>query len=130
MLTHLKARNNFFTLLCTVVYVAFYIVQLFFNFDNTVHLNSSTSSASVNIFSIANKNILTEKNTSPSAVKVFFRLNKRFQPKNISVCNVGIISHAVLVYPILMGTLYSIHIENMATTFLDSYPLRGPPSIG
>ncbi len=111
--------------LALVLYLAFFTVQLFFNFDlhSTANkkLTSSVDYSSFKIkkgsFFITKSNVLSKSNN---------RLNKRFEPKSIGECVPLFVSFSYCYYGTeTFGYYYRI---NFLSDFPYSNGKRGPPA--
>jgi hypothetical protein len=108
-----------------ILYLAFFTVQIFFNFDiaqkTTVAQKTygaiSVSSDRENIKQVSSKSLPTSK----------IRLNKRFQPSTIPI-----IFHDLVIVPVAYSELKltSLSEGNLyAFAYLATHTLRGPPVI-
>ncbi|MES2373871.1 MAG: hypothetical protein V4557_14930 [Bacteroidota bacterium] len=107
-----------------ILYLLFFAVQIFFNFD----IAQKIVTPQYTVFAKASgrsENIQQDKTKSHAASKV--RLNKRFQPSGI----VGIFHDLVKVpaiYEELKPTALTVG-NSYSFIFLSAYTLRGPPVI-
>jgi len=105
------------------LYVSFFIVQLFFNFDISNHSNNSyyPNNAQSQAFSGIHK-INTGKETRQT-----IRLNKRFQPQAMLVYNAVTIKAPVHYF---IANTYSHYSNRLIPSIITSaQSLRGPPSV-
>jgi hypothetical protein len=111
-----KAINIFSLILVNAVYTIFFAVQIFFNFDDSFTPKSPAS---------VRAGICSIKKPIHASHKVSFRLNKRFQPRELLVCSsIGA--------EIPLAWVHSTNLLINAQIFLPvpscaSHPLRGPP---
>jgi hypothetical protein len=107
------------------LYVSFFIVQLFFNFDIANHSNANTF-LSFNK-SAAYQSLSILKANKEKGKKQTIRLNKRFEPKAIPAYNI-IIEKPSLCYletkPFVSNSFVVVH-----APFLLSQSFRGPPVV-
>ena len=117
-----------FQLLVAVVYIAFFTVQLFFNFDIT-WLNQSKQSNSIfyqqHTLLSSKDNSFSKKNDEENNAKP--RLNKRFQPRSIEFIPVQSIDASIAF--ILMDHEFNSYQSIQISSFVQHYSLRGPPAI-
>ncbi len=110
-----------------IIYIPFFIVQGFFNFD--IHTSFLTKSISSNISTrIKKQPTVAYFNTNKSKDnKASIRLNKRFQPEDSPI----LISPAfeMTVYFISSGLFYCYPDPEVADSHLLSNKLRGPPVV-
>jgi hypothetical protein len=108
--------NIFSVLLLNSVYIIFFTVQVFFNFDSTVDSIYSSSDYS---------KTCSFKKPIHSSQKANFRLNKRFQPKSILLChslNMEVPTKCVRVIQPITGYMNLLPVPTNA-----NQSLRGPP---
>jgi hypothetical protein len=113
-----KAFNIFSVFLLGSVYITFFVVQICFNFETPDHSKLAYSPVS---------KIDLAKNAMHSTHYARFRLNKRFQPKSIQVCNYiktdppirYVTTKRILSYPSKIYPAFALFIHSF----------RGPPTI-
>ena len=113
------------TAVLAFVYIAFFAVQLFFNFDlssNAIVCYGKTPSAVASNKLQAAVHLLTHKHSK----KPVFRLNKRFQPQNLPSCNYAVTNAPVLFLAALPAAAYCNVI--LPADYVITLSLRGPPS--
>ena len=107
-----------------VVYVLFFSVHLFFNFNTANrtnnHCGSTISAVSSSVTTIV------KVNTQP-VKKVNVRLNKRFQPANVPGCNPFYIEIPLCFIEIKKGFCRSNPV--ISTYQISARTLRGPPNV-
>lgn len=109
------------------LYVSFFIVQLFFNFDivnhsnNTTLLSSYTSVAEVHHYPATKKTIEGKEKKQPNS------LNKRFKPQVILTYN--FIAIKSLIYYLETKAFVSHSEVFIPALFLLSQTFRGPPVV-
>ena len=123
---HSKANKIFSVTLLSLVYIAFFAVQFFFNFD----FPAGSGFASVNPF--ASSSVLQyqpgiTKAAGHSSKKISFRLNKRFQPQSLPACDV-VITEAPERYICSVAPL-CYHKVFITACILINRTLRGPPVV-
>jgi hypothetical protein len=111
-----KALHIFSLIVLNAVHVIFFTVQICFNFETP---NRSKFS------SLDNSGVFSVKNASHPSSKTYFRLNKRFQPKGILLCN--FINTNASDKFISVSTLLSCPPKFLPAFALVNHPLRGPP---
>lgn len=112
-------------LLVTGIYFSFFAVQLLYNFDlansqknNSGQFESKISKEGSKTVSFYQKSTLT--------YKANIRLNKRFEPNSLVVCNVPIIEICVIHY--MPEKLGHYNEQYLISTIPLSSLLRGPPA--
>src|SRR5450432_4441670 len=121
----LKKQHIFFCLAklpLLFLYVSFFIVQLFYNFDIANH----PSGASFIAFHTSNQQTVN-KGTTPADGKLSFRLNKRYHPQPAITCI------AVIIKPVVCYVSSKLHVHYSSGFVPSSTPpahsLRGPPNV-
>ncbi|MDE3144302.1 MAG: hypothetical protein KGL19_09125 [Bacteroidota bacterium] len=114
-------------LLIPCLYVAFFFVQLFFNFDfSASQKNSSQTHVYQNVKGQQAEQYAVQLNKTTSA-QTNIRLNKRFEPSNFPDFNFPDVDLFIKYYTqVLIGHNYQ---ESLITTFTLTSSLRGPPCI-
>lgn len=123
-----KAAYHLFKgVLVACLYVAFFFVQLFFNFDfSSSQKNNSQTYFYQNVKGQQRDQRVIQIQRINSA-KTNIRLNKRFQPSNFPDCNFPEVDLIVKYYTqISIGFNYQ---EALLNTVTHSASLRGPPAI-
>ncbi len=122
----LKANKSLSLILQSAVYLAFFSVQFFYNFDGQGHSKVIPGVVSASVSS-SKANVSLEKSKGNSTQKVNFRLNKRFQPKQLaeSISLDTAAPYQYLVSPKL-GLFCS---QYLPSNIHNSHTLRGPPSV-
>jgi hypothetical protein len=105
-----------------LLYVSFFIVQLFYNFDIANH----PSGASFITFHTSNQQTVN-KGTTPADGKLSFRLNKRYHPQQAITCT------TVIIKPVVCYVSSKLHVH-YSSGFVPSctppaHSLRGPPNV-
>jgi hypothetical protein len=108
-----------------LLYISFFTVQLFFNFDIANHFNSTDLLFSKNIASTKTSALSKEKKAKGK--KQSIRLNKRFEPKAMPAYNVVVIKSPCR----YLGTKLFVSPADVfiPAPFLLSQSFRGPPSV-
>ena len=123
MVTRSRAHNILSNTLLLAVYVAFIVVQVFFNFDTLSNPPVSfKNSFSINFIKGHQESV--EKGGNHSSKKFNIRLNKRFQPEGIPGINTGL-NDPFAEYISLVE--YSIHNSMALSAVFLSRSLRAPP---
>jgi hypothetical protein len=109
------------------LYVSFFIVQLFFNFDIAGNSKEKLSSVSViqTAFGHGTSGIAQTKSRNEKPNKV--RLNKRFEPKAITVQQVSSIKPPV--HTVIIEKIERVPFVFIPASFLCSASFRGPPAV-
>lgn len=110
-----------------VLYAAFFLVELGFNFDISTHRESSSSV----VTSFASSNATLDK----SAFRVYrphineqkLRLNKRFHPEKYVAFPV--LSEVAVVSFFINEQAYSTYTSPLHSFIISPYSLRGPPVV-
>jgi hypothetical protein len=109
-----------------VVYISFFTVQLFYNFDIASHPGNIITSASFQKNEVLkNNHAVAKKAAFPSEKKENFRLNKRYQPRTVVCCD------AFVLKPVTCFVFSKQHVH-YSTGFIPfsiprAHSLRGPP---
>jgi hypothetical protein len=111
-----------------VLYISFFTVQLFFNFDIATAQPANGTSVSFHQNSKGKNNLsVVRKAGFPSDKKVTIRLNKRYQPRTAITCS------PLIVQPIICLISSKLHVHYSAGFIPSSIPpahsLRGPPVV-
>ena len=127
----LKQKHTYYHKCCqiflVVLYAAFFLVELGFNFDISTHRESSSSV----VTSFASSNAISDW----SAFRVDrqhingqkLRLNKRFHPEKYIA--VPVLSEAAVVTFFVIKLDYSSYKSPLHSFFISPYSLRGPPVV-
>ncbi len=120
-----RSLNWFIKFPVIILYLAFFAVQIFFNFDIAQKKANPRYTVFAKVSAGHAENIKQDKTKSAPTNKA--RLNKRFQPSSIPV-----FFHELVIVPVIYaqlkltalseGNLYSF-------VFLSTHTLRGPPAI-
>lgn len=108
------------------IYLSFFVVQLFFNFD----FSSSPKKNSLWLSyhnSISLKKGITYFQNSTISVKANIRLNKRFEPNSIPDCIAPVIE--IIIFYNMPEKLGIYREQSLLSSIKLSELLRGPPSI-
>lgn len=123
----IKANNLLTRLLILILYVAFFFVQLLFNFDFSVYQKSNDSTSFTESIQNTNSKQHILKQAKTSIAKNNIRLNKRFEPKSIGDCDFPVVVLFVkYTSQISSGAYYGTAVLR---SFLLTQSLRGPPVI-
>jgi hypothetical protein len=109
------------------LYVSFFIVQLFFNFDIANHSNDTTLLFSAKSVAAGHKFPGIVKTKNETRKKQTILLNKRFKPQVILSCNAIVIKSSSCYLE--TKTLVSHSGIFIAAPFLLSQSFRGPPLV-
>jgi hypothetical protein len=111
----------------TAVYLAFFLVQLFFNFE--IASNAKMSFQKTSSLSIAKSSGASVRHSAAHPdKKTTFRLNKRFQPQAAPVCVLFTTKAPVRYIPSKFTNAYYGYFIPVVTPC--SLSLRGPPVVG
>ena len=110
-----------------LLYISFFTVQLFYNFDIANHSVNATQNSIQKTAKQKDGQATVKKTNSSSEKKTSFRLNKRYHPQPAIVCN-------TLVYkPLICPISSKLHIHYSSVFIPSSLPsahsLRGPPNV-
>lgn len=105
-----------------LLYISFFIVQLFYNFDIA---GRPADTASIVLHTSSHQTL--KKATVPANKKISFRMNKRYHPQPAVSCDPFIIE------PVICYVTSKLHVH-YSTGFIPSStpparPLRGPPAV-
>ena len=105
-----------------LLYVSFFIVQLFYNFDI-----ANRFSGTANISTYKTNQETVKKIAAPAERKICFRLNKRYHPQPAITCT------AIIIKPVVCYVTSKLHVH-YSSGFIPlsgppSYSLRGPPAV-
>jgi len=110
-----------------LLYLSFFTVQLFYNFDIAGHA-ADTIYASLQKSDAKKKEIASiKKDTAPTEKKLGFRLNKRYQPQAAITCNPLIIKQVVCYVSSKLHVHYCSGF--VPSSFPPAHALRGPPVV-
>jgi hypothetical protein len=126
MIVFNRAYKIFFNAILLVVYTSFFTVQFFFNFD----IASNTRPSFINPFSglvVKNHQASEKKAGQHGSHKTNFRLNKRFHPQALPVCNT-ICAKAPVQY-ISSENISRYNKVFIHAVILINHSLRGPPVV-
>lgn len=120
-----KLNTWFVKLPVMMIYLMFFAVQLFFNFD-IAQRSALVGHSSISNLESGHKTVVHQDKAKPTATTKI-RLNKRFQPSSIPVILNDIPELPVLYAPLTpmalaAGNLYQFD-------FYSAHTLRGPPVI-
>jgi hypothetical protein len=121
----LKKQHIFFCLAklpLLLLYISFFIVQLFYNFDIA---SRPADTASISLHK--NNPETVKKATIPAGKKISFRMNKRYHPQPAVTCNL------IIIKPVICYVTSKLHVH-YSTGFIPSstppaHSLRGPPAV-
>ena len=109
-----------------LLYIPFFVVQGFFNFDNYSQNNYHYFPTSFTVNAVQNHVVKAIQENKQHDKKTQVRLNKRFHPENVLYC-VGI-DFETRDYNLLKHSL-SYYTDPLLSLFpLSTCPLRGPPN--
>jgi hypothetical protein len=121
----LKKQDIFFCLAklpLLFLYLSFFFVQLFYNFDIANH------PAETNTISLHKNNQETvKKAATPADKKISFRLNKRYQPQAAITCNDITVDQVICYVSSKLHVHYCSGFIPSATPL--AHALRGPPAV-
>jgi hypothetical protein len=109
-----------------VLYISFFTVQLFFNFDITQAADNTIQS--IHQSNKCKSDLSAVKKAGlPSDKKTTVRLNKRYQPRTAITCD------PLIIQPLICLTSSKLHIHYSTGFIPSSFPpahsLRGPPFV-
>jgi hypothetical protein len=108
-----------------VVYVLFFIVQLFFNLDVSAASSPGTPAATVKLLH-SSKTLAVNTATTQGSFKKKIRLNKRFQPSAAAcITHYTVTESYAYTQPVVMGVYADPY---YVSPFIAAYSLRGPPA--
>jgi hypothetical protein len=109
------------------LYVSFFAVQLFFNFDIANNPGSITCGSLYKTASVGHQYASVHKTNPAKDKKPSIRLNKRFSPKDIPAYNPFIVQSPV--YYLTEKLFVAAPGVFIPATFLLSQSFRGPPVV-
>ncbi len=126
MKTKLNIFKFFKIFLVSGLYLSFFAVQLFFNFDLANSRKSNSENVAYQNLETGSQAHAFYQKASVSS-KANIRLNKRFEPKSFPVCIAPVIEIGLFYYtPKKLGHFYE---QRLISKIKLSTLLRGPPSI-
>jgi hypothetical protein len=109
-----------------LLYLSFFAVQLFYNFDIASH-PANTASISIHNNKQKDSRSTVKKAASTPDKKISFRLNKRYQPQAAITCKPIIIKQVVCYVNSKLHVHYSSGF--IPAEFPPAHSLRGPPNV-
>jgi hypothetical protein len=109
------------------LYISFFTVQLFYNFDIPAHPLNNAGALFQKNNAPENNQTGIKKANPPADQKIVFRLNKRYQPQPAATCSPVIISQLVCAISSKLHVHYSSGFTPLA--FQTAHSLRGPPVV-
>jgi len=110
-----------------LLYMSFFVVQLFYNFDIVSHVSIASCKAVQKSDAKTNSQASIKKAAAPADRKAGFRLNKRYHPQPAITCN------TVAVKPLVCCVSSKLHVHYsrgfIPSSFPPAHSLRGPPSV-
>jgi hypothetical protein len=113
--------------LITGLYLSFFAVQLFFNFDLSNTKKTFSAEFGFHHSNVNGKKVLNSYQNSSVSAKANIRLNKRFEPKSIPFFIAPVTEINLFLYmPEKLGHYFE---ESVLSSIQLSSLLRGPPAI-
>jgi len=110
-----------------LLYISFFAVQLFYNFDIANHPEHIAGASFQKNAIGKNSHVIVKKGSLPNDKKTNFRLNKRYQPRDVVTCN------SFIIKPLVCFVTSKLHVHYSNGFIPSSLPtarsLRGPPVV-
>jgi hypothetical protein len=125
-----KKHNHFFKLSkisVLLLYIPFFVVQVFYNFDTSRQPGSDLASPHYNNINAGQHNIAFSHTNKSQEKKLNIRLNKRFHPESAPCCTSVAIDVPVYFSSAILLSGYAS--PSLSSSSQLTWSLRGPPAI-